>query len=69
MTTLYKQRRVRGDKGGEIFRKLVFGEISGKKKGGIAIQFDVIKKFLRRNVKIDLNRSERRREEKFTTIG
>lgn len=50
---------------------MVFGEISGKKKGGIAIQFDVIEKFLRRNViwKIDLNRSERRREEKFTTIG
>lgn len=48
---------------------MVFGEISGKKKGGIAIQFDVIEKFLWRNVKIDLNRSERRREEKFTTIG
>lgn len=48
---------------------MVFGEISGKKKGDIAIQFDVIEKFLWRNVKIDLNRSERRREEKFTTIG
>lgn len=49
---------------------MVFGEISGrKKKGGIAIQFDVIEKFLQRNAKIDLNRSERRREEKFTTIG
>lgn len=47
---------------------MVFGEISGKKKGGIAIQFDVIEKFLWRNVKIDLNRSERRREEKLRSV-